>query len=255
MANLDEIVGYTATGASIGSSIPIVGTAVGAGIGATVGTLKGWYDRNKAGKERRRLERLNKIQAKTRNEQIENAILLQNESARLSIDKELETNLKATDTAYAQSGAYRTGGRLKAETNMRNQANEAIIRATGANALAGQQLKQNALQMDRDWDLKIGQLEAAKQTGDVGAIASIAEQLVPALLGKIQGKGKGIDPEDISSEGMEDFLSDTTPELNQPSPLDGLSSNILGIKPRTFAPNPNLNPQTDPIDILYRGGL
>jgi hypothetical protein len=256
-ANLDEIAGYAGAGATLGSAIPGVGNVVGAGAGALYGIGKGWYDRHQNKKNRLRLEALNSKIALGRNEEIEKAILLQNESASSVINQQLDRSVKATDIAYAQSGAYRTGGRLKAENQMRSDATDAIIRTAGANALQGQALKQNALQMDRNYDLQMAQLEAAKQSGDTGAISSIAEQLVPALLSQIQGGGKGINPEDISSEGLGDYLSDTTPESNQPTPLHNLSTNILGVRP--YQTPTNLSTQwkqgSDAIDFFYKGGL
>ena len=274
MANVDEIVGYGGAGASIGTAIlPGVGTAIGAGVGATVGTLKGWYDRHQNKKNRLRLEALNSKMALGRNEEIEKAILLQNESASSIINQQLDRSIKATDIAYAQSGAYQTGGRLKAENQMRTDATDSIIRAAGANALQGQALKQNALQMDRSWDLQMAQLEGAKQSGDIGAISSIAEQLVPALLGQIQGgKSKGINPESLGSSTATSTWQDysTAPDvgsgINIPASekmnVDSWASQLVSPRVKPFASDPSsqwrspsVNSGTDAIDFLYKGGL
>jgi hypothetical protein len=259
-ANPEEIIGGASAGAKIGSAIlPGWGTAIGAGVGGLIGVGKGWYDRHQDKKNRLRREALDAKTIKSRNEQLEHALLLQNESARQTIDMQLGKTEEAINTEFAGAGSYRTGARQVRIDDARRNAMTDIVRTAGSNALTAEGLKLGRLNSDRNFSLALAQMEVAKNTGNVDMVGQLGEQVAPLLWDKIfGGKSAGTEPYNVDSEGIEAY-GEVDASLAPIKNNTGLAPFINPNNPaKTFAP-PNYQYQmpnpvgnfSDPTSVDY----
>jgi hypothetical protein len=259
MANAGEIVSYTGIGAGIGTAIlPGVGTAVGAGIGALAGVGKGWYDRNKAGKERRWQENelLRQYQA------LEALANNQTAGQQDAINKQLGIESKNLASTFATSGGIRTGNYQRKVGELNSQAVTDVANVSRQNALQAKMMEMGYTQQVKNFNLELAKLESAKGAGDAQMAMSAGENIAPILMdwiGKMGGGGettvsKGWEGEtgglndnpdpyyyQDEQQAYTDPALDYVRSLYKPKPL--LQKGVGGFAPRTD--------NTDPVSVLW----
>ena len=221
MANVGEMASYAGAGAGIGSAFGPIGTGVGAGVGALVGGLKGWYDRNKAGKERRwqESELLRQYNA------LEALANIQSMGQQDLINKQLGIEQKNLVSTFATSGGIRTGNYQRKVGELNVQAVTDVANVARTNALQAKMMEMGYTQQVNNFNLELAKLESAKLAGDADMAEIAGVNLATPIYDFISKLGnKGGETPVVNQETF-------GPELpvSSPKTMDNLTPSDYGI--------------------------
>jgi len=108
---------------------------------------------------------------------IMNAANLKTASQQATINRQLASNVEQLNLAAAQRGSYRTGARQTAIKEMGTEATRAVAEVGAANQMQAVMAAKQYEQDFRDYNLKVAQLESAKNAGDTETMGNIASQM------------------------------------------------------------------------------
>ena len=148
----------------------------------------------------------------------------QTEAQRQLINRQLKESIKTMNQQRATSGSLRTGATIKDTRDMTRQASEATASVSAQNAL---QAKLAGLGYEGDvknFDLKLSQLEAAKQAGDAESMGLISEAIGSSgFLDKLLGLSPEAAPEAGISANPEE-MAGGIPSMDFPFNSEAMQS-------------------------------